>query len=358
MDVKLVHPLNKDANIYYITSPDTGNEGQYLFRTSNDGNVGAGINATFVDGRSLDDAAYWNIEESSKGIYVIQKPAGSESEKHLWLGVQTDHESNAASPTYGVYWDVSEDAIRNCMWKLVPYDELSTKTFTEAETLAKLIAAAKKQDFAVVAEQAVYDNLDSSIEELLAAQSQLRKKLKLVDFHHQEVWEKSISYFDSDNDGEISYKEASEVSEFDSQFIFKDATSLVNVEELQYFTNAKYIQGNFMQGCTNLETVVVPKGVEKIYYYAFKGCRKLAAINIPEFVNLIGDDAFEGCTALRTVTVMVPDPQTIKLGNNVFGNVPLAKCTLKVPFGSKALYEKAPVWKNAHDCHLIAAIDD
>ena len=346
MRFTMTHPSNKAANIYYITSPDTGNEGKYLFRTSNDGNVGKGVNATFVDGKSLTDAAYWSVEQADEGTYIIQKPTASNNEKHLWLGVQTDHESNAASPTYGVYWDVSEDNLDNCKWKLVPYDEHVAQSFAEAETLAKLLATAKKRDLIVTDEQAVYDNLDSSIEELQAAQSLLRKKLKFMEFRHQEVREKCIAYFDSDTDGELSYKEASEVADFGWLFNFMNSTSLVQVDELQYFTNAQAIQGNFMQGCTNLETVVIPKGIEKIYYYAFKGCKKLAAINIPENVNLIGEDAFEGCTALRTITVMVVNPASIELGSNVFGNVPLDKCTLKVPYGTKELYEKTPVWKD------------
>lgn len=347
MRFKITHATAKPEDIFYLTSPDTGNEGKYLFRTSTDGNVGNGVNATFVDGKNLNDAAYWSIQDAGKGIYLIQKPnASTDEEMHQWLGVQTDHESDAASPTYGVYWDVNEDYMENCRWKLVPYDEQEAKTFAEAETLAKLLATAKKQNMTVTDEQAVYDNLDSSVEELKAAQSLLRKKLKLMEFYHQEVREKCISYFDSDTDGELSYKEASEVTDFGWLFNFMNSTGLVHVDELQYFTNAQFIQGNFMQGCTNLQSVVIPKGVEKIYYYAFKGCRKLAAINIPEYVNLIGEDAFEGCSSLRTVTVMVADPMSIKLGNNVFGNVPLAKCTLKVPYGSKELYEKAPVWKD------------
>ena len=341
MRFKIVHPTTKPDGVYYLSSPDTGNDGKYLFRTSSDGNVGNGVKATFVDGKNLGDAAYWSVEETEPGVYVIQTP---NSTAQQWLGVQTDHQSDAASPTYGAYWDVSD--VDNCKWKLVSYDEQTAKTFAEAETLAKLLATAKKSNLRVTDEQAVYDNLDSPLEALQAAQSSLRKKLKLIEFYHPEVREMCISYFDSDTDGELSYKEAAEVTDFGWLFNFMNTTSLVRVEELQYFKNAQSIQGNFMQGCTNLETFVMPQGVEKIYYYAFKGCRKLTAINIPEYVNLIGEDAFEGCSALRTVTVGVADPASIELGNNVFGNVPLAKCTLQVPNGSKALYEKAPVWKN------------
>lgn len=348
MRFKLVHPTTKPENIYYFTSPDTGNDGKYLFRTSTDGNVGKGVKATFVDGKNLNNNSYWNVTAIGDNIYTIQLPDTETGyNKNEYLGVQTDHESDAATPTYGVYWDVAYDNYaKNCRWQFVLYDETSTRRFTEAETLAKLLSTANKRNLMVADEQSVYDNLESTIEELLTAQSSLRKKLKFIDFYHKDMREMCVSYFDSDTDGELSYKEASDVTDFGWLFNFMNNTSLVHADELQYFTNAQAIHGNFMQGCTNLETIVLPKGLDKIYYYAFKGCKKLSAINIPKYVNLIGDEAFEGCSSLRTVTVAVPDPSYIELGSNVFGNVPLAKCTLQVPYGSKALYEKTAVWKN------------
>lgn len=347
MRFKVVHPSSKPENVFYLSSPDTGVEGKYLFRTSGDGNVGQGVKATFVDGTALAETAYWTISEVEDNIYNIQKPnPADDAEQHQFLGIQTDHQSNAASPTYGAYWDVDDTNPYNCMWQFVLYDEASAQNFAEAQALGKLIATAKKRNVSYADEQAVYDNMESTIEELKAAESSLRRKLKFIDFYHQEVREKCVTYFDADDDGELSYKEAADVTDFGWLFYFLRNTSLVHVDELQYFTNARYIHGNFMQGCTNLETVVLPQGLEKIYYYAFKGCQKLEAIEIPEFVNQIGEDAFEGCSALRTVTVGASDPSFIRLGNNVFRNVPLEECTLKVPFGTKALYEQALVWKD------------
>ena len=341
MRFKFVHPTSKPEGVYYITSPDTGNEGKYLFRTTTDGNVGQGVKATFVDGTTLNDAAYWTVTDAGNDMYTIQSTTAGQ---HEFLGVQTDHESSAASPTYGAYWDV-EDGNANTMWQFVLYDELQSKTFAEAETLAKLLATAKKRGLMTTDEQAVYDNLDSSVEELKAAQSSLRKKLKFIEFSDQEVGQQFIAYFDSDTDGELSYKEASDITDFGWLFTFMNNTKIVNVDELQYFTNAQTIPGCFLQGCVNLESVVLPKGLEKIYYWAFKGCRKLKSINIPEYVNTIGENAFDGCTALRSVTLGASDPSFIYLGTNVFAGVNLANCTLYVPYGSKELYEQAEVWK-------------
>ena len=345
MRFKFVHPTSKPEGVYYITSPDTGNEGKYLFRTETNDYVGNGVKATFVDGRTLNNSAYWKLTATETDlIYTIQNPdATAEEAGKDYLGVQTDHESNSASPTYGVYWDVTLSA--NSMWQFVLYDERQTQTFTEAEILAKLLSTAKKKGVMMADEQAVYDNLESTVEELKAAQSSLRKKLKFIEFYHQEVREQCITYFDSDTDGELSYKEASDITDFGWLFSFMNNTNLVHVDELQYFTNVQYIYGNFMQGCVNLESVVLPKSLEKIYYWAFKGCKKLKAIKIPDYVNMIGENAFEGCTSLQSVSLGAPDPSLIELGNDIFSGVNLKNITLYVPFGSKELYEKAPVWK-------------
>ena len=347
MRFKAVHPSSKPEGVFYFTSPDTGSDGKYLFRTSDDGNVGKGVKAVFVDGKQLTNA-YWSVTSDGDQIYTIQVPSSEAAYiANEYLGVQTDHESNAASPTKGAYYDVDYNTHKlNCQWQFVLYDEALTERFNEAQTLEKLIATAKKRNIRCDDEQTVYDNLESSIEEIKAAQSSLRKKLKFIEFANENVRTKSIDCFDGDIDGELSYKEASDVTDFGWLYYFLNDKTIITFDELQYFTHAVSIPGSFLQGCTNLESVILPEGVEKIYYYAFKGCKKLTKINIPEYVNTIGEDAFEGCTALREVSIANPNPASISLGNNVFKNVPLSECTLYVPFGTKELYAQTNVWKD------------
>ena len=347
MRFKAVHPSSKPEGVFYFTSPDTGKNGTYLFRTSTDGNIGQGVKAVFVDGTSLTNA-YWSVQQTGDQIYTIQLPSTEAAYvAGEFLGVQTDHASNAAAPTYGAYYDVDYDTHKlNCQWQFVLYDEALTERFAEAQTLEKLLATAIKRKVKCDEEQAVYDNLESTTEELKAAQSSLRKKLKFIEFANANVRTKTLQYFDGDADGEISYKEASDLTDFGWLYYFQNDKTIVTFDELQYFTHVVSIPGNFLQGCSNLESVVVPEGVEKIYYYAFKGCNKLTKINIPEYVNVIGEEAFEGCTGLKEVTISNPNPSSISLGNNVFKNVAQAQCTLYVPFGSKTLYEQADVWKN------------
>lgn len=350
MRFKVNHRTSMPEGVYYLTSDDTGKDGKILFRTFTDGNVGTGVMAAFVDGATLSANAYWSIQPVGNRMYTIQIPAnGTGYAEGKYWGVQSDHESNAASPTYGVYADVDYEAHPlNCQWRLVPYDEALMARYEAAERLGSLLAIAKPRRLKIDPEQAVYDNLDSSYDQLRGALRSIRKKLGFIDFASDYVAETCVTLFDIDSDGELSFAEAAKVNDLGWLFYsyFMNQTTLKSFDELQYFSSVPSIYGNTFEGCTNLESVVLPKNLEHIYYNAFTNCRKLQSINIPEFVKVIGPDCFRGCTALRSVTVLNPDPSTIDLGENAFSGVPLAQCTLYVPYGSKALYEKAAVWRN------------
>ena len=330
---------------YYLTSEDTERSGHYLFRTSTDSNVGQGVQAAFVDGNGLTNTAHWTITDLGNNVYTFSIPSGyTDYNANRRWGVQTDHASNAASPTWGVYSDVVyEGHEQQCQWRFVAYDADQTANFEAAKTLQNLIDIAVVKHLNVQQEQAVLDNLESTTEELLLAQRSLRKKLKLVDFADQEVRKACIASFDVDADGELSLMEASQVTDIGQLF---QGTTITSFDELQYFTNLKYLSGSSFNGCRQLTSIVLPESIEQIYYYAFRNCTKLESINFPEYISGIGNAAFEGCTSLKTVTVLCPDPDAISLNTAVFNRVSLKNVTLQVPAGSKALYEQAAVWKD------------
>lgn len=335
--------------VYYLSSEDTGKDGKYLFRTSTDANVGNGIVATFVDGTSLNAMAYWAIQAVADKVYTIQIPKNGTAyaEGNYW-GVQTDHRSNAASPTYGLYADVVYDEHpANCQWRLVAYDAEQAQRYDAALTLGNLIDIARPRRLSVAQEQAVFDNLESTYDQLRAAQCSLRKKLGFIDFASSYVGKLCVSSFDLDSDGELSIVEASKVSDLPWGFYFalSGNTTVTTFDELRYFTSIPSIYGNTFENCTNLESISLPKNLENIYYNAFTNCRKLKSINLPEYVTQIGPNVFKGCTALREVTVMNPDPSAISVGEGCFSGVSLKECVLRVPFGSKDAYAEAEVWK-------------
>ena len=337
--------VRKSGTNYYMTSVDTGNDGIYLFRTSTDDNVGQGVQATFIDGTSLTSNAYWNIQavaDSKYGqyTYTIQTP---DSTSQYW-GVQTSHASQAAMPTYGVYSDIDYSvAPQNCLWQFVAYDAQAAERFKEAQRLGNLLKLAKQRNLKTEAEQAVYDNLESSLDELRSAESSLRSMMHFIEFANEQIREVCVSRWDINNDGELSVNEASQVSDFNYSFYGEPIT---HFDEFRYFSSINSIYGASFQSCEWLESITLPANLINIYYYAFLDCKKLKKINLPEFVRLIGESCFENCTSLTEVSISNPNPDNIELGNNVFKNVDLSKCTLIVPYGSKERYAKADVWKN------------
>ena len=289
---------------YHLTSVDTEKTGIHLFRTSTDGTVGKGVNACFVDGTTLNAKNYWTIkrlENSPYGdaVYTIQVPTSdSDYKEDCYLGVQTDHESNAAQPTYGAYPDVVMTGHeRDCMWRFVHYDADDTRKFQSINTLANLLEQAKKRGASTLQERAIYDNIESSDEDITRAQRSLRRKMNYVDFTDMSAHKTFVDFGDVDSDGELSFSEAAVIKELSVSF--KDDKTLTSLDALRHFTNL---------------------------------------VTIPAY-------CFMNCTELRTVTLASTDPATIKVSSMAFSGVPVADCTLRVPMGSEESYRKAAVWK-------------
>ena len=343
MRFKVSRTNSMPADVYYLTSEDTGKSGKYLFRTSTDGNVGSGVKATFVDGTSTTNAN-WHIVAAGNNIYTIQTPESATGyNADEYLGVQTDHASNAASPTYGAYSDIAYTVQpQNCQWYFVLYDEALVENYRAAKKLEALLETAQKRGVDAYSEQSVYDNTGSSTAELREAQNTLRRKLNYIVFADDAARETCLGKCDLNGDDEISYGEAKQVKDAEMRF----DTSITSFDEFQYFTNIPTVYANTFLNCANLQSVVLPESVERIYYFAFKGCRSLTSINLSEYLVNIGASAFQGCSSLREVYIKNPDPGNIQLGSDIFGGVNLAACTLYVPLGAKERYAQADVWKD------------
>ena len=337
--------------VYYLYSTQTGNDANHIFfRTSNDNNVGSGVKACFVDGQSTriaDKTSWWKVAlvEGTDNTYTIQVPSGQTGySAGQYLGIQTDHNSNAASPTYGAYWDVVyEDHMLNCQWMLVPYDEAELRIFQKALELNNLLAIGKSKHADIELEQLVYNNLNSSAEEMDKASRKLRTKLGFLNFIDEAFRAVAIATYDTDHNGEISENEMTLVTSIDTEA--SQNKEIVDLSDLKKFTFLNTLLGNSFKGCTSLKKVVLPERITNIYYQAFQNDTKLESVEIGSNLYNLGPDVFSGCTSLKEFRIGVPDPATIELGENVFKNVPVANATLYVPYGSKDLYAEAEVWK-------------
>ncbi len=346
MRFELRRSTSMAEGVYYLYSNDTGNSRHILFRTSTDGRVGSGVKACFVDG-SLSNTAYWKVElvEGEDRVYTLQIPSGQTGyNANEYLGIQPTHASNAATPTYGAYSDiVYADYAQNCHWMLVPYDEASHSLYQHSEELRNLLSLANAKRLDTTQEQLVYENLESTEEEIDASCRKLRKKLNFINFKERPIREVALKHYDVDGNNEISYTEAAAVSEINQEFSWN--TAITDMSDLEYFTGIDYISNRAFLNCTALRYVKVPDNATGIFYWAFRGDKKLERIDMGSHINNIGVAAFRGCTSLNEVRIAVHDPSRIALGDSVFYGLNLSKATLYVPQGSRELYAKANVWK-------------
>lgn len=347
MRFQLKRSTSMAEGVYYLYTNDNDDTSRHwLFRTSTDNRIGSGIKGCFTDASSLSAAAYWQVEEIGNHIYTFQVPS-SQSGYVMgeYMGVQLDHENNNQSPTYGIFSDVSYASYPlNCQWALVPYDADAKALYDAAAALGNLLEKANAKHLNVTQEQAVYDNMESTLDEIADAQYRLRNKLGYINFADAAMRTICLVNWDTNNDGEIAPSELAAVS--DVKAVFMNNTSVLNLDDLQYFTGMYSIPANGFQKCTKVTSVILPVNTVEIGQYAFNGCSKLTSIEIPVEVYSIGIGAFTQCAALKSVTVQAADPASIALGGTVFTTSYVKNATLYVPFGSKALYEAADQWKN------------
>lgn len=90
----------------------------------------------------------------------------------------------------------------------------------------------------------------------------------------------------------------------------------------------------------------VPDTVREIAENACYDAQDLEVLKIPEGVRKIGDMAFAFCDQLRDVEIRVADPSQIEIGLMAFFSVAGTPRTLRVPKGSRKLYEKSEPWQD------------
>ena len=302
VDTPMVHDpvMAWENGTYYLYSEDTGSDKHILFRTSTDSNVGAGVMCCFVDGESLAARSYWTVAlvEGETNVYTFQIPSNQKGyEAGQFWGIQPTHESNAASPTYGVYSDINyADYPSNCQWMLVPYDKQEQIIFQTALVLENLLAIGKSKRAEMTWEKAVYDNLESTLEDMQKACRKMRRKLNFINFENEQAWQIAVAYYDADHNGEIGYNEVSGVEDIGNEFQSSNITSL---DELRYFTKAEYLAGNSFKDCKSLRSVTLPDGLLNIYYQAFQNDTKLEYVSAGSCLKYIGNNAFTGCQGLK-----------------------------------------------------------
>ncbi len=153
-------------------------------------------------------------------------------------------------------------------------------------------------------------------------------------FEDSVVKEICVKHWDTNFDGQLSYKEAAAVTDLNGVFGANDITSF---NELQYFTGLQSIGSWAFAGCSNLTRINIPDRVTAIGNYAFEGCSNLTRINIPDRVTAIGKGAFRGCSSLTDIHI--PDGVT-KIGDSAFAGCS-SLTSIHIPDGVTEIGERA-----------------
>lgn len=84
-------------------------------------------------------------------------------------------------------------------------------------------------------------------------------------------------------------------------YAFAGSTTLTTVK--LGVASGLVIGSSVFEGCTALESIVIPEGVTEIGSKVFKGCTSLSSVKLPETLLTIGANAFEGCTELKSLYI-------------------------------------------------------
>ena len=95
-----------------------------------------------------------------------------------------------------------------------------------------------------------------------------------------------------------------------------------------------------------VSSIVVPENITALDGYFLAGCPELTSVVLPSTLTEIYQDSFSYDPKLKTVTCKAATPPVITSGKHVFDYTPIASATLRVPAGSKALYQAAEGWKD------------
>jgi len=91
-----------------------------------------------------------------------------------------------------------------------------------------------------------------------------------------------------------------------SSITFIDSLAFLNCTKMTKCvlpSNINFIAARAFERCINLPNIVLPNNITKISRGTFRDCQNLTSVTIPDMVNTIGEQAFLNCTSLEEVNI-------------------------------------------------------
>ena len=121
----------------------------------------------------------------------------------------------------------------------------------------------------------------------------------IIEFTDTVVKRICVTNWDEDGDGELSKEEAAKVKtlKVNGTSVFNENNSITKFDEFQYFTGLTTVEEKAFYYCYSLKSIIIPKNVVTIQYYAFANCYNLSVV-LPQGLTSIGEGAFRYCQNL------------------------------------------------------------
>ena len=105
--------------------------------------------------------------------------------------------------------------------------------------------------------------------------------------------------------------------------------------------------GFFSLSIIKVRSMVVPENIKVLGAFFLALCPELTSVELPSTLTKIEYNAFYEDPKLKTVTCKAATPPVIEADKDVFKDTPIGfVTTLRVPAGSKTLYQAAEGWKD------------
>lgn len=90
---------------------------------------------------------------------------------------------------------------------------------------------------------------------------------------------------------------------YDNQFPAYAFYNCSNLASISLPEGVDRISHSAFMGCSNLTSIIIPDNLQYIEPFAFNGCSNLSSIDIPNDVSVISESAFEGCGKLTEIVL-------------------------------------------------------